>query len=92
MLITYILSEHTFIINSNYLVIKVFKVKHYKLLCSWRSRHGTMETNLTSIHENAGSIPGLAQRSGVAVRSGIVTDVAQIWCCCGCGAGWPLQL
>ena len=25
------------------------------------SRHGTMESNLTSIHEEAGSIPGLTQ-------------------------------
>ena len=28
---------------------------------SWRSRHGSAETNLTSIHEDAGLIPGLAQ-------------------------------
>ena len=26
------------------------------------SRHGSVETNLTSIHEDTGSIPGLAQR------------------------------
>ena len=26
-----------------------------------RSRHGTAETNLTSIHEDAGLIPGLTQ-------------------------------
>ena len=28
---------------------------------SWNSRCGTAETNLTSIHEDTGSIPGLAQ-------------------------------
>ena len=28
---------------------------------SWSSRRGSAETNLTSIHEDVGSIPGLAQ-------------------------------
>ena len=29
---------------------------------NWRSsRHGSVETNLTGIHEDAGSIPGLTQ-------------------------------
>ena len=27
----------------------------------WGSRHGATETNLTSIHEDTGSIPGLAR-------------------------------
>ena len=35
--------------------IQVFKI------CNWHSRHGSAEKNLTSIHEDAGSIPGLAQ-------------------------------
>ena len=40
--------------------------------------------NLTSIHEDAGSIPGLIQR---VKGSRVVADVSQIWHCCGCGEG-----
>ena len=32
-----------------------------KLQEPWRSLRGSVETNLTSIHENAGLIPGLTQ-------------------------------
>ena len=28
---------------------------------NWSSRHGSVETNLTRIHEDTGLIPGLAQ-------------------------------
>ena len=44
------------------------------------SHCGSMVTNPTSIHEEAGLIPGLAQW------------VKDIWHCCGCGVGWQLHL
>ena len=33
----------------------------HEILNNWSSCYGSAETNLTSIHEEAGSIPGLTQ-------------------------------
>ena len=55
------------------------------------SCHGGAETNRTRNHEVAGLIPGLAQGfKDLAFFRELwhkVSDVAQIWHCCGCGIG-----
>ena len=62
----------------------------------FRSSHcGSVVTNLTGVHEDAGSSPGVTEwvkdqaLPGIAVE---VADAARIRCCCGCGVGWQLQL
>ena len=91
------------IVNELYLNLKKRRKCNYPFVCwagalrdpwivsaSWSSRCGSAETNLTSMHENASSIPGLTYWAKDLVFPWAVVkviDTAQILCGCGCGVG-----
>ena len=57
----------------------------------WTSHCGSVVMNLTSIHEEAVSIPGLTQWIKVSALPWavvLVTDGTGIRLCCSCGVGW----
>ena len=65
------------------------------ILIPWSSHCDSVETYLTSTHEDTGLIPSLAQWIKDLVLPWAVvwvTYTAQIWHCCGCSVGQQLQL
>ena len=64
-------------------------------MVSQSSHRGSALKNMTSIYENVGLIPGLAQwvKDPALLWAVVwVADAAWILCCCGSGVGWKIQL
>ena len=68
------------------------KKKKKKKIHSWEFHCGLVVTNLSGIHEDVGSIPGLTQWVGDLVLLRAVMWVSHAVCSYGCGVSWWLQL
>ena len=81
--------------HASYFVIHNLKATCFQklifneIISFWRSHHGLVEMNLTSIHEETGSIPGLTQwgwgsrvavTCGVGHRRGLDLVLLWLWC------------
>ena len=76
------------------LLMDIINKQYFLFLKTNRSSHcGSVVTNPTNIHEDVGSIPGLAQRVKIKCYCELWCRLqAQIWRCYGCGVGQKLQL
>ena len=84
-------------VNTEMLKVQVFSITSQVIrkVTKGSSHCGSVVTNPTSIHEDAGSIPCLAQwvkDLSLPWAMVWVADMAQIWCSWGWGAGQLLQL
>ena len=79
-----------YFLHIKHIILKITSRKNFR-----SSHHGSMITNLTSIHEYAGQIPDFAQwvrDPALLWAMAYVAGMAWFWHCCGCGVGHWLQL
>ena len=59
--VMFILNCNLLSMQRHYLYKKTIYIQNLKIIYCWSSHRNSVETNLTSIYEDAGSTPGLAQ-------------------------------